>query len=161
MIRIARPSKPRAFSLVEALAVVIMVAVAVPPMASVAWSHARASGDAARRHAAVHLAVGVLETIIADGESAAPDLGFSGFARIDYLDAPINGLRTRLDDMTEPATSKGITYEIEISEPFDSAGDPALPTEALAMRLITVTASWRNTDGRASTFQLQTAVVNR
>lgn len=160
-----RPRTPsrtrRAFSLFEALAVVIMVAIAIPPMAAIAQVRADAVTDAARRHAALHLAVGITEAVLADSESTAPQLGFEGLARADYMDAPVNGLRIRLKDMADPATTLGITYDLTIGPSLDVKGKPAAFDAPSALRLITVTASWTSASGKAASLALKTMVVNR
>jgi hypothetical protein len=161
MIANALRTRRRAFSLFEAMAVVVMVAIAVPPMAAVAQSHARAAGDAARRHTALHLAVGVVEAILADAESTGPRLGFEGFARPDYLDHPVDGLRVRLTDMAEPAAALGIRFDAELSDPFTNTGDPAALDADHAMRLVTVTARWTSMAGAEASLELQAAVVHR
>jgi type II secretory pathway pseudopilin PulG len=161
MIPHAHRHRSRAFSLLEAMAVVVMVAIAVPPMAAVAQAHARAAGDAARRHTAIHLAVGVIEAILADAESTNPRLGFEGFARPDYLDHPIDGLRARLADMTEPAAAFDIRFDAAFSEPFTNTGTPAPADADRALRLVTVTAHWTSLAGTDASLELQAAVVNR
>ena len=145
----------------EAMAVVVLVAIAVPPMAAIARSHAHAAGDAARRHTAVHLAAGIVEAILADVESADPRLGFPGLARPDYIESQVDGLRLRLGPMLEPATALRIDFDVAFSDPFTNSGDPAGAADPLAMRLVTVTTTWPSMSGRAATFELQTAVVNR
>ncbi len=151
----------RAFSLFEALAVVIVIAIAVPPMAAIATSRAHAVTDASRRHAAMMLVVGVTEAIMADSESSAPLLGFEGFARVDYLSAPVTGLRDRLTSMAAPAETFGITYDVTIGSCFNSSGSPALFNTPGALRLITVTASWVNAAGDPTSLPIKTLVVNR
>lgn len=161
MTRAASPTCRRAFSLMEAMAVVVLVAIAVPPMAAIAQSHAHAAGDAARRHTAVHLAAGVVEAILADVESTDPRLGFAGLARPDYLESPVDGLRLRLGSMLDPAREMSIDFDVVFSDPFTNTGDPAGATEPLAMRVVTVTSTWQAMSGRPASFDLQTAVVNR
>lgn len=156
-----RSNRRRAFSLLEAMAIVVMVAVAVPPMASIAQSNAVRAGDATRRHAAMHLAVGVTEAVLADSESTHPLLGFEGFARADYLTAQGIGLRSRLARLEEPAAAFGVTYEVSFSDPFTAAGDPASADADLALRIVTVRAAWTTVMGRDGSIELKTAVVNR
>jgi len=161
MMRCTTPSRDSGFSLIEAMAVVVMVAVAVPPMAAIARSNADASGDAARRHTATHLAAGVMEAVLADSESTDARLGFEGFARVDYLDAPTDGLRARLSTMAEPASRFGITFDVTFSDPFTNTGDPASADATLALRMVTVRADWRTLGGAPASVVLQSAVVNR
>ena len=145
----------------EAMAVIVLVAIAVPPMAAIARSHAHAAGDAARRHTAVHLAAGVVEAILADVESTDPRLGFPGLARTDYVESQVDGLRLRLGSMLEPATALSIDFDVVFSDAFSNTGDPAGPTEPLAMRIVTVTTTWHAMSGQPASCELQTAVVNR
>ena len=160
-----RPRAPtrarRAFSLFEALAVIIMVAIAIPPMASIAQSRAASVSDASRRHVATHLAVGVTEAILADVESASPRLGFEGLARGDYLTAAADGVRTRLAAMAAPGAAMGITYDVTIGSPVDIKGKAAAFNAQFALRLITVTASWTSATGTPLSLEITTMVVNR
>jgi len=151
----------RAFSLIEALAVILVVSIAVPPMAAIARTRALAVSDGARRHAAMILAAGVIESIIADSESTNAQLGFEGFARGDYLSAPVIGLRTRLTSMAAPATALGITYDVTIGSPVDSSGNTALYNTTGALRLVTVTPTWVNAAGQSASLPITTLVVNR
>ena len=151
----------RAFSLFEALAVIIVVAIAVPPIAAIASSRAMAVSDATRRHAAMLLAAGVMESILADSESTSTDLGFEGFARADYLTAPVIGLRPRLTEMAEPAGALGVSYDVAIGSCVDADGSPASDDAPGALRLITATASWTNAQGDPESLPLSTLVVNR
>ena len=140
---------------------IVLVAIAVPPMAAIARSHAHAAGDAARRHTAVHLAAGVVEAILADAESTDPRLGFPGLARPDYVESEVDGLRMRLGSMLEPAAAMSIDFDVALSEPFSNSGDPAGSADPLAMRIVTVTATWQAMSGAPAIFELQAAVVNR
>ena len=87
----------RAFTLLEAIIVVLVLALSVPP--TVAWL-----GDSAARRAdsvnavrASALATTVMETILADASSTSPSLGFGAFANsAAYLDTASTGLRARL-----------------------------------------------------------------
>ncbi|CAG1008101.1 hypothetical protein PHYC_03519 [Phycisphaerales bacterium] len=121
----------RGFSLVEAIIVVLVLAISIPP--TVVWL-----GDAgARRADAVNavrastLSTAVMETILADASSTAPGLGFGAFANsAAYLDTPMTGLRARIASITGLFESMGFAYTVTFSALVDSAGvvnaDPGL-----------------------------------
>jgi type II secretory pathway pseudopilin PulG len=135
-----RAQRRRGFTLLEAIAVVLVLALAVP-------TGMRALGDAiaVRRQAAVtaravSLAGSVLEQVIADVHSGAAGRGFAGFADAAvYLSDPATGLYARLDWVSQPYEDAGLSYTVSIGALGDSAGTATGNAAQDVYRRITVT----------------------
>lgn len=146
-MRLRRPSR-RGFSLLEAIIVILVLAVSVP--STVAWLGEAAArrADAVNAVRASTLATTVMESIMADASSTDPGLGFAAFANAAaYLDAPTTGLRSRLASLTAPAEALGFSYDVTISALVDSTGTVNPDSAQNLFRKVTVTVEY----GAAST----------
>lgn len=128
MKRGARGTTRRAVTLIEAIAVVVVLALAVPPMLVVTADAVDARLESVRIAEATALAQGIAEHVLADahamedGTGGAP--GFDGLADASaYTDDPTNGLRTRLAWLAEGYESRGMTWDVEIGELVNAEGD--------------------------------------
>lgn len=120
----ARRSVTRtAFTLIEVVIAIVVLAIAVPPTLNLMDSSASGRVDAIQTTRATFLATIVLESILADMTSAEETLGFESLADADaYLNTPTTGLYARLESITEPYQSFGLTYTVEIGSLIDSSG---------------------------------------
>lgn len=150
----------RAFTLIEAVVVVVVLAVSVPP--TVAWLNDAAGrrADAVNSVRAAALATCVLENVLADASSSAAGLGFGAFANPPaYLDTPATGLRARLATQTQGLESIGFTYGVEIGPLVDSTGVVnAAPANNL-FRRVRVTVSMPRAEGPPAAVAVEAMVT--
>ena len=108
----------RAVTLIEAVVVVVVIAIAVPPMLTVSHAVAGSRAESSRVSVATSLAQGVMEQILADmsEEDGAP--GFGALADADaYLSTPDAGLINRVEWLTEHYSERwGMTVTVEIGD---------------------------------------------
>ena len=129
----------RAFSLIEVVIAVIVLAIAVPPTLNLMDSAGAGRVDAINTTRATLMATSILETVMADVTSADEDLGFAAFEDTStYLQHPVEGLYARLQSPLEPYTSVGLSYTVEISELLSQDGTVSTETDENIFRQITV-----------------------
>ena len=133
----------RAFTLIEAVVVIVALALIVPP--SVAWMNRAGQDrvDAVNATRASFLASAVLEQVMADVTSPATGLGFGALASsATYLNTANTGLYARLTGLTSSYASAGLSYTVTIGSLVDQTGavngTPALNT----FRVVTVTVTF-------------------
>jgi hypothetical protein len=115
-------SRRSAFTLIEAVAVVLVLALIVPP--TLGWMQGTAArrADAVAAMRATTLATAVVETVMADVASSAPGMGFAALATpATYIDTPVVGLRARLASVTGVYEAQGLTYTVEIGALVNSS----------------------------------------
>lgn len=138
----------RAFTLIEAVVVIVVLAVSLPP--TIMWLDASTSrqADAASATRATFLATAVLESIKADVASTTPGLGFAALAnQAAYLDTPSTGLRARLTPMVQPMLDMGLEYDVTIGALVNETGVvDASPANNL-FRIVTVTVTAPSASG--------------
>ena len=129
----------RGFSLIEAVAIVLVVSIAVPPGLAMLSEVTERRADAAAIERATTLAIAVLERVTADvhaGDDAG--LGYAALADEEsYLDDPIDGLRARMQWVSEPYEAAGLRWEIEVGEPAAADGAATGDTERDVFRRVT------------------------
>lgn len=132
-----------AFSLIEVVIAVIVLAIAVPPTLNLMDSAAAGRADAINTTRATILATCVLETVTADINSDAAGLGFDALADDDaYLNTPTTGLIDRLDPIVEPYTSVGFSYTVTIGPLVSSDGTVSATAGENIFRVITVSVGY-------------------
>ncbi|MCA9276892.1 MAG: prepilin-type N-terminal cleavage/methylation domain-containing protein [Phycisphaerales bacterium] len=132
-----------AFSLIEVVIAVIVLAIAVPPTLNLMDSAAAGRADAINTTRATILATCVLETVTADINSDAAGLGFDALADDDaYLNTPTTGLIDRLDPIVEPYTSVGFSYTVTIGPLVSSDGTVSATVSENIFRVITVSVGY-------------------
>jgi Tfp pilus assembly protein PilV len=152
--RVARTLR-RGASLIEAVAVVLVLAISVPP--TIAWMDRAASRrlDSIQIIRATNLVASVLDQVLSDASTA--DVGLDPAA---YLDTPTTGLRARLTTLTTPDQTVGITYQVSfgplVASTLATTNDP---TRDL-YRLVTVSASYTDSIGIVRTLPI-TAIVSK
>ncbi|GJM18835.1 MAG: hypothetical protein DHS20C14_10480 [Phycisphaeraceae bacterium] len=150
--------RARGVTLIEAILVVLVLAIAVPVgMRMITESNEvrRQSADTAR---AITLTAGVLEHITADSNASSGGLGFSAFDDSSaYLTTATTGLYDRLATMTAPYSTDGITYDVVIGPLADATGTVTGDTNEDVFREITVRVTFPDPDGGSLT--MPTSIV--
>lgn len=133
----------RAFTLLEAIVVIIVLAIAVPPTVAFLDQSAAQRADAINTQRAVTLAQCVMETVLADINSASPGLGYTALADMNtYVESPTTGLRVRIGDATDLYTGMGMSYGVAASAPVASTGASTGNAATDLFRVVTVTVSF-------------------
>jgi type II secretory pathway pseudopilin PulG len=156
-----RPAHRRAFTLLEAVMVVLVLAIAVPPTLVFFQSRANQHADAISALRATTLAQSVMEHVLADASSNTPALGYDAFANITtYLDTPATGLRARLTTLSAPYDAAGIDWSVAFSVPVASNGVASgVPADNL-FRIATVTVTAPRSDGGSINVQISSLVTD-
>jgi hypothetical protein len=127
-------------SLIEAMVVVVVLAVAVPSAMLLVNDSVSARADAVSVMRATTLATGVLEHVIADVYGGDAALGFDALADADtYLNMPTTGLRDRIASMTTMYEDMGLSYAVTIGPLVDSTGAESGNSAQDVFRVVTVT----------------------
>lgn len=138
----------RAFSLIEAAAVIVIVALIVPPVATMLTSSAGTRAEHVSLARAAMLGDAVLETIVADAASGEPTLGFDALADADeYLNGSGTGLRDRLSATAELYEAYGLSYGVTIGPLADASGQVTGDPDQDRYRLVTVTVTHPSREG--------------
>ena len=135
----AKMSHHRAFTLIEVIIAVIVLAIAVPPTLNMMDSAASGRVDAINTTRATFLSTIVLETVMADMNSRHETLGFAALADEEaYLNTDTVGLYDRLVDSTQAYTDVGLSYTVSIGELVGSDGEVSEDEEENVFRVVTV-----------------------
>lgn len=157
----SRPTRRHAFTLIEAVAAVVVLALLIPPTITMLSEAANARGDAIGLARGTALADAVLEHVIADVSSTDPALGFDALADADtYLDDPSDGLSARIAPLTQPYTAAGLSYSVTIGELVDQTGIASGDTAADIYRFVTVRVKIPSTTGPSLTLTNATMVTD-
>lgn len=118
-----RRRRHRGFTLLETVAAVIVLAVAVPATMGALTDAADARRDGATALRAATLARAALEHVLADVHSGAPGLGFDALSdSAAYVDAPVTGLMARLAPTLEAYEAFAMGCEVRVSGLVDYSG---------------------------------------
>lgn len=113
----------RAYTLIETVAAVVVLAVAIPTVASMLADSAITRRDAVTATRATILARAALEHVLADLHSTTPGLGFGALADAPtYLTAPTAGLYKRLAPTVAVYEPLGMSLRMEVSGLVDTSG---------------------------------------
>lgn len=138
----------RGFTLIEAVVVIVALALIIPP--AVGWL-GRAGDDridAVNATRASFLASSVMEHVIADVSSPNAALGFTGLNSASvYLNTAVTGLYARLSAMTAPYASAGFTYSVAIGPLVDQTGVVNGNASLNVFRVITVSVTFPSAHG--------------
>lgn len=147
----------RGFSLIEAAAVIVIVALIVPPVATMLTNSAGTRAERVSLARAAMLGDAVLETIVADAASDEPTLGFDALADSDeYVNGSGTGLRDRLSATAELYARYGLSYRVMIGPLADASGQVTGDAGEDRFRLVTVIVTHPS---RAGTSEVSFAVV--
>ncbi len=150
----------RAFTLIEAVVVVVVLAVSLPP--TIMWLDQSTSrqADAASATRATFLASSVLETVKADVASASPGLGFAALANsAAYVDTPFTGLRARVATTLQPMLDMGLEYDVSIGELVNENGVVDASTPKNIFRIVSVTVTAPSATGPELSIQVSCVVT--
>ena len=118
-----RGSGSRAFTLIEVVIAIVVLALSVPPTLSMLDSASIGRVDSVNTTRATYLSTIVLESVLADMTSSEQYLGFEALSDENvYLNTPIMGLYERLESTVEPYTQAGFAYSLSVSELVASDG---------------------------------------
>lgn len=150
----------RGVSLLEAVAVVVILAVAVPP--TIMWLDESTShrADAMNTTRAGMFATIVMENILADSASTASDLGFAAFANSNqYLNTATTGLRDRISPSTSFYEAMGMTYAVTIGVLVGPNGTTTGSTSTDIFRIITVSVTFNSAVSGTQTLSISSFVT--
>lgn len=129
----------RAFSLIEVVIGVMVLAIAVPPTLNLLEDAGAGRADSINTTRATMLGTSVIEMITADISSNADGLGFEALADSGvYLDAPNTGLHDRIEPFIEPYLNASLDYTVEIGPLVGSDGAVSADADENIFRVITV-----------------------
>jgi Tfp pilus assembly protein PilV len=155
MTPLATRTLRRGASLIEAVAVVLVLAIAVPP--TITWMDRAAARrmDSIQIIRATNLASSVLDQILSD--AATTDVGAQPTT---YLDTPTTGLRARLATLTAIDLAAGVSYDAAfgplVASTLASTGDAGRDL----YRVVTVTSSYTDSTGVVRTVPI-TGIVTK
>lgn len=138
MRRLCRTSRRRGFTLIEAVIIVLMLAIAVPTSTRMIIDASAERADRVLLAAGTTYASAVLEQIIADVSAGGLDVLADDAL---YLDTPGTGLWARCAWISAPYEARGIEAEITISGLMSRTGEVSLTAEENRFRLIEVSVS--------------------
>lgn len=140
--------KPRAFTLIEVVIAVIVLAIAVPPSLGLLDSSAANRADTVNSTRATLLASSVLESVIADIASTDESLGFAALEDpAAYLSTPGTGLYARLSASLATFGKYGFTYTVDIGELVSVDGTVSATESENIFRMVTVRVGYRSATG--------------
>lgn len=126
----------RAFTLTEAIVIVVVLAIAVPPTITTLRDASLAGVNHRRTVEAETYARAILETILADVYADTSSINFDGIASATYE----SDLSARLDGLEQFYAFLGFTFDLTVSARVGHDGQPAAPGSDL-YRYVTVTVS--------------------
>lgn len=148
------PSVRRAFTLIEAIAAIVVLSILITPTVAMLRDSTTARVDATQQTRATLLAAAVLEQVEADVASSSSSLGMTALASSGtYLNTPGTGLVARMANLTSAYTSKGLAWALNVG-PLVSA-DTTTTGDSLkdVYRWVSVSVSWTSArSGAAKTF---------
>jgi len=157
-----RSSRSRSgFTLLEAVAAIVVLAIVIPPTVTMLGSAANARADAVSLARGSALADAVLEHVIADVASDDASLGFAALDDANtYIDAPSSGLRARIASLTAIYENARLSYDLAIGELVDQTGATSGDAAQDIYRLVTVSVQIPSTSGPALTMTVATMVTD-
>jgi type II secretory pathway pseudopilin PulG len=155
-----RQRRKRAFTLIEAVVVIVALAVAVPPTLTWMDENVRQRADAVAIGRATVLATTVMENILADTASATAGLGINALASTAvWLDTPVTGLRARIAPVTSTYTAAGYSYDIQVGALVDSTGVVNATPAMNIYRIVTVVVTFPTATGASQSLRVSSMVT--
>lgn len=150
----------RGFSLIEAVVIIVVLAIAVPATVTMMTAAGNRQADAVQITRATTLATLVMENVLADAASKSAGLGFAGFANANaYLNTAPTGLRNRISGVTAAYAAAGLTYDVTIGPLTNGSGVTTGVAAADIFRTVTVTVSFQAADGTAIQYAVSARVT--
>lgn len=136
----------RAFSLIETILVIVVIALVVPVSTRLMGDAAADRADSVNALRAGTLAEAIMESVIADVQS--PEYGIDALADPDsYLDTADTGFRDRFAPVATYYTALGFAYAIDIGPPVASDGLVSGDPQRDRFRLVTARVTWPGARG--------------
>lgn len=145
----------RAFTLIEAITVIIIIALTVPPAVMFLDASAQRREDAVQAQRAATLGEGVMEFVLADIASDQPGLGF---AALSNMPAYRLNLASRISSLTSSYTPLGFTYRVDASGLVSSSGSATGDPQRDIFRVVTVTINAPRANGTPIDIRFSTLV---
>lgn len=157
-----KPRKPRsgtptrrAFTLVESLAVIIVLSIAIPPAVSMMVDSAGAQSDAVMQARATWFASALLEQVMADVNSDAPGLGFAALDDTDaYLTTATTGFNDRNAALVASYNAMGLTHDFLFGDLADATGAVTGDADQDVFRTVTAEVTWTDMSGASRTLSI-------
>jgi len=133
------------FSLIEAVLIVLMISIAVPPSIAMMTEASRNQADRVLLAIAMSYAQALADQVSADVSVNGLDILADENL---YLNAGGTGLWARVSWVSAPYVSRNLTASIEISELIDYQGVVSADPASNLFRMVTVTIGVPMTDGQ-------------
>jgi prepilin-type N-terminal cleavage/methylation domain-containing protein len=156
-----RQFKRRGFTLIEAVVVILALAISLP--ATLIWLDEanQRRVDSVNATRATALATLVMEHVLADVSSRNASLGFTALANSStYLNTASTGLVARLSTVTSLYTNMGMTYSVAIGGLVSSSGVATGNAAQDLFRNVNVTVSFNGANGAPLTVSVQSVVTS-
>lgn len=142
----------RGFSMIEAIACVVTLSIAVPACMFPMRDAAMARVGALQIERAGMLAVAIAQTVRADVASDSPGLGYDALANSStYLNAAGTGLYARLKPVADVYAAHGFSYQVSVGPPIAASGAATGDPDLDAFRWVMINVRWNSAKGaRAS-----------
>lgn len=125
----------RAFTLIEAITVVVIIALTVPPAVMFLDAASQRREDSVQAQRAATLAQGLMELVLAD---IASDNAALGFSALGDMTAYQTGFATRSAPLTDLYTDMGFAYRIEATPLVSASGAATGNAQQDLFRVVTV-----------------------
>ena len=142
--------RPNGFTLIEGVAAMVILAIAVPVSVIMTADAASVRGAAAQRERAVMLVDIVRTEIVAD--MASPSDG-GGLTLLDNLSIYEDVLRARIEPLAAPYEEAGASWTIRAGAPVGPLGVGSLDADLNIYTPITIVVTWQ--DAREGTRTLE------
>jgi hypothetical protein len=143
----------RGTTLIEAVAVVLVLALAVPPTISGMMSSASRRADAIQIARATTFAGSVMDQVMCDAVTV--DIGASSAA---YLDTPTTGLRARLSSTATLYTGMGMSFTVTFGPLVDSTLVTSGVVARDLFRQVIVSVTFVDSTGTSRTIPVTTVI---
>jgi type II secretory pathway pseudopilin PulG len=134
----------RGFTLIEAVTIVVIIALTVPPTVMFLESATARRADAVQAQRATTMGQAVMDFVLADVSSNQPELGFGALADMTAYET---SLRSRLRPVSDHYDTMGFVYDINASALVSSSGSATGNPASDVFRIITVTVTAPSAQG--------------
>ena len=135
----------RGFSLIEAVLIVLMISIAVPPSIGMMTEASATRSDRVLLSTAMSYAQGLADQVMADVSAGGLDILADQNL---YLDAPGTGFWARMSWVAAPYQTRNLTAAITISERVSWQGTVSVDPGENLFRKVTVTIGVPTSDGQ-------------
>lgn len=138
------PIVRRAFTLIESVICVVVLALAVPPTLELMNQVSADRADAVNTERAATLAQSLLETVLADVASNHENLGFTA---LNDASTYSTGFQSRTASLTAAYAAVGMEHQLQISGLVDRTGSVNLDASENIFRTVTVVITFPSARG--------------